>query len=237
MEIKHIFNTYAAGNLAAIFLGPNLAGKDFQAEELLRNGMRGRVISTGQLARDKRTRCPDFDKDFGPLMDAGDYLPDKITLGLVQEEIPTIRENTGFVGIVGKPRNKIQAGMLDNVVSRPNLCIGFRLIIENPDVILGRAEKRHKEKQRIDDLDEGTVLKRFNLWKNNEVSTIKKLRAKGVKVWDIDGTLLPDDIHKFILKKTINHHHDLFEQWVRTQPAHTRRRLKINPLIDLALAS
>lgn len=231
---NHIQNTYNQGNLVSVFLGPNLGGKDYQAELLLKHGVPGTIISTGDLARKKRKSCPQFDTQYGHLMDQGDYLPNKVATGLVKEVIPTIGLNRGLIVLVGNPRNKIQAKTLDNIVSRPNQTIAFNLFINNPSVVIERAKKRHQKKGRTDDLDEAIVLKRYKLWLENEIAVCNKLKAKGVKIVRIDGTRSRLEIHKLIIQELRSHHEKIFEEWLVKQPPRTQRSSRIIPIFETA---
>lgn len=204
----HIVNTPKEGRFGLIMDGPVASGKGKQSR-LIKGGVH---ISTGDLARKKRELCVEFDGQYGHILDAGQYLPDKVVFELVREHIPTIAEHKGIIIGDGLVRTRYQADQLGTIFARPQLMLGFSIFIPL-EVSLVRAEKRFEEEGRPDDFDKKTILTRYENWRKNKDSVHKKLRAKGVTIIEIDGNRSIEEVQRMIHPYVEKHVKRLRQEW------------------------
>lgn len=239
----HIVNTPDHG-FAVIMDGPVACGKGKQSRLLV---PRGAVhISTGDLAREKRKACTDFDANYGKFLDGGKYLPDKVVFQLVRDTIPDfVSHGNGLSTTAGvKPiyigdglvRTRYQADQIGTIFARPRMLLAFSFFITEKTA-LARAEKRAEEEHRSDDFDPAVVRDRYKSWLNHKDEVHKKLKAKGISLVHIDGEFSPEDVHKAVVANLDRHIHQLSEQWDEhgsfKQP---KRKKPVRPHIDLLAA-
>jgi adenylate kinase family enzyme len=207
-------------------LGSIAGGKGSQSKRI--TGERGVHISSGALARQKVENDEIFREMYGGKLVAGEYLPDKIVFELVQEVIPTIGDNRGVIVGDGIVRNFVQAKRVDNFFARPNLLIGFNIKVPR-EVTLVRSFDRAKKERRADDFSEDTIIRRCRAWEQNEESVLRKLRAKGVKIFEINGNRHADNVHAEIDQHLTRHISGLRQQWEQSrshsQPKRRRPRV------------
>jgi adenylate kinase len=192
----HIINTPKSSIFGVIMDGPVASGKGRQSK-LIDGGVH---ISTGDLARKKRELCVKFADSYGHIIDAGQYLPDKVVFELVREFLPTLSEKKGVIIGDGLVRTRYQAKQLNTIFARPNLMAGFSIVIPL-EVALDRAEKRFQEEGRLDDFHSDTIVTRYKNWEKNKESVHTKLRAKGVHLISVDGNRTIEEV-----QNTIKHH-------------------------------
>lgn len=123
-----------------IFFGPPGAGKGTQSAFLVeRLGMKH--LSTGDLFRAAIKNQTPLGKEAKGYMDAGNLVPDSVTIGLVREELGKLGQKS-FV-LDGFPRNVAQAEALDGLLKSLGLQIGRALFLEVPQsLLLGRLTGR-----------------------------------------------------------------------------------------------
>ncbi|WP_338865904.1 adenylate kinase [Myxococcus stipitatus] len=99
-----------------ILLGPPNAGKGTQAKKLFED-YKIPQISTGDILRKAVAEKTELGKVAGPLMAAGQYVPDDVVIGIVEERLKQSDVATGFV-LDGFPRTPGQADALDRMLGR-----------------------------------------------------------------------------------------------------------------------
>lgn len=181
--------------------GPPASGKGTQARIL-----GGLHISSGDLARKKRSVDIEFDDKYGKVMDAGHYLPDEIVLELIHEEAPAVENYKGYVIYDGAFRNHPQATKIGSVIARPALAISFHITI-TWEVALERARERYKKEGRTDDALEASLLVRFKEWERHDKAVQAKLKSQNVKVYVIDGNRPIDEVNAEIRALLKKHEH------------------------------
>jgi adenylate kinase len=99
-----------------ILLGPPNAGKGTQAKKLC-GDFHIAQISTGDILRKAVAEGTELGRVAGPLMAAGQYVPDDVVIGIVEERLKQPDAASGFV-LDGFPRTPGQAEALDNMLAR-----------------------------------------------------------------------------------------------------------------------
>ena len=99
-----------------ILLGPPGAGKGTQAKMLVdeRNMVQ---LSTGDMLRAARTSGTEMGKQVAAVMDRGDLVTDEIVIGLIEEQLTTNTDGTGYI-FDGFPRTLPQADALGALLDK-----------------------------------------------------------------------------------------------------------------------
>jgi len=99
-----------------ILMGPPGAGKGTQAATLVmdRNMIQ---LSTGDMLRAARTSGTELGKMVAGVMDRGELVTDEIVIGLIEEQLTSSTETSGFI-FDGFPRTLAQADALSNLLSK-----------------------------------------------------------------------------------------------------------------------
>ena len=102
--------------MKVILLGPPGAGKGTQAATLVmdRNMIQ---LSTGDMLRAARTSGTELGKMVAGVMDRGELVTDEIVIGLIEEQLTSSTETSGFI-FDGFPRTLAQADALSNLLSK-----------------------------------------------------------------------------------------------------------------------
>lgn len=117
-----------------ILMGPPGAGKGTQAEYIERKYWIPH-ISTGDMFRSAIRFGTDLGLQAKALMDAGQLVPDDVTIGIVRERLAERDCAKGFL-LDGFPRTIVQADALDKIMAEWNKCIDSVINIEVPDRVL-----------------------------------------------------------------------------------------------------
>jgi adenylate kinase len=113
-----------------ILLGPPNAGKGTQAKRLYAD-FQIPQISTGDILRKAVKDGTELGKIAGPLMAAGQYVPDDIIIGIVEERLKQPDVAQGFV-LDGFPRTTPQADALDKMLAKLGRKIDAVVSLEVP---------------------------------------------------------------------------------------------------------
>jgi adenylate kinase len=171
-----------------VLLGAPGAGKGTQAKRIVQ-AFGVPQISTGDILRDAVRRGTALGKEAEGFMNAGQLVPDRLMIGLVEERL---RDGTAAGGYVldGFPRTLPQAEALDALLVR----IGQRLdrvigLTVTADAVLERLKRRVTESgetiRRADDTPE-TILKRLDVYEAQTRPLVDFYKKKGLYA-DIDG--------------------------------------------------
>jgi adenylate kinase len=102
-----------------LFIGPPGAGKGTQAGKVAaRLGIPH--ISTGEMFRDHVARGTDLGRQVEAIMAAGDYVPDEITVAMLEERIAQDDASGGYI-LDGFPRTAAQVDSLDGLLGDQGL--------------------------------------------------------------------------------------------------------------------
>jgi adenylate kinase len=114
-----------------VLVGPPGAGKGTQAAFLAEN-LSIPHISTGDLFRANISQGTDLGKRAKAYMDAGDLVPDEVTIGMAEDRLGEPDASGGFL-LDGFPRNERQAEALDAYLGQRGLALDGVLDLEVPE--------------------------------------------------------------------------------------------------------
>lgn len=147
-----------------ILFGPPGAGKGTQAG-ILEEKYGVKQLSTGDMLRAEIQAESDIGKEAQSYMDAGNLVPDKVLIAMIETRIEAEDCAKGFI-LDGFPRTLPQAEALDDMLSQKGR--GLDAIIEivvDEEALVGRILKRAEETggARADD-NEGTFRRRLDVY-------------------------------------------------------------------------
>ncbi|MFJ8658093.1 adenylate kinase [Streptomyces sp. NPDC093795] len=114
-----------------VLVGPPGAGKGTQAAFLARN-LDIPHISTGDLFRANISQGTELGLKAKAFMDAGDLVPDEVTIGMAKDRMAQQDAANGFL-LDGFPRNVAQAEALDVVLKAEDMQLDAVLDLEVPE--------------------------------------------------------------------------------------------------------
>lgn len=117
-----------------ILMGPPGAGKGTQAD-LIKVNYPILHISTGDMFREAVSNATVMGLEAKKYMDAGQLVPDEVTIGVVEERLSQPDCASGFM-LDGFPRTIPQAEALDKVLAKMNKKVEAALDISVPEEIL-----------------------------------------------------------------------------------------------------
>jgi adenylate kinase len=201
-----------------VIFGPQGAGKGTQSARISEKYSIP-TISTGEIFRWAISHETPLGLEAKSYVDAGNLVPDDVTIGVVQERLSEDDARDGFL-LDGFPRNAKQAEALDEFLSSQGAKLDGALVIEVPQEVslnrlLGRrvcvncgrnysTEAPPKEdwtcdvcggrvERRGDDLDEATVRQRLNTY-YEQTEPLKEYYERSGVLKPIDGMGTPDEV-------------------------------------------
>ncbi len=114
-----------------VLVGPPGAGKGTQAAFLAKN-LSIPHISTGDLFRANISQGTDLGKQAKAFMDAGELVPDEVTIGMAEDRLDQPDTAGGFL-LDGFPRNENQARALDAYLAGHGIGLDGVLDLEVPE--------------------------------------------------------------------------------------------------------
>ena len=159
-----------------LVLGPQGAGKGTQARRIS-EAYGIPHVSTGDMFRalDDST---ELGRKVKAIMDAGDLVPDDVTVAMIQERLAQADAENGFV-LDGFPRNLAQADALDAMLGAIGRTLDAILFFDVPDDIgLQRALSRAAIENRSDDTVEA-ITRRLELYHRETEPIVEHYRATG----------------------------------------------------------
>jgi adenylate kinase len=148
--------------LNVLLFGPQGSGKGTQAKRIAAEyGIPH--VSTGDMFRDAIERQTPLGRRVKPILDAGDLVPDELTVGLIRERLSEDDAQEGFV-LDGFPRNLPQAEALDELLAgldRP-LTVVLEFLISD-ELCIERLLGRAAEEGRADDTPEA-IARRLEIY-------------------------------------------------------------------------
>lgn len=120
-----------------VLVGPPGAGKGTQAQYLAKN-LSIPHISTGDLFRANISKGTELGKQAKAYMDAGNLVPDEVTIGMARDRMAQPDAQNGFL-LDGFPRNVSQAEALDAALAVDGVKLDAVLDLEVPE---GEVVKR-----------------------------------------------------------------------------------------------
>lgn len=171
--------------LNIVLFGPPGAGKGTQSAKLI--DKYGLVhLSTGDIFRANIKGETELGKLAKTYIDAGQLVPDEVTIGMLQSEADKSPSAKGFI-FDGFPRNSTQAHALDAFLASRNTSVTFMLALEvEEEELRKRLMLRGQDSGRTDDQDPAIIQKRIDVY-HAETSPVKDHYSAQGKYKGVNG--------------------------------------------------
>jgi adenylate kinase len=165
-----------------LIMGPPGAGKGTQAAMICEEfGVPH--LSTGDLFRLNLTQGTALGQEAKKYMDAGEYVPDSVTNGMVRERLKEADTKDGFL-LDGYPRTVAQVAELDGLLSSKPLDRVIELTADT-DVVVQRLLGRAIEQGRADDTED-VIRRRLEVYEEQTAPLTALYKSRGLLV-QVDG--------------------------------------------------
>lgn len=164
--------------LNIVLFGPPGEGKGTQSEKII-SKYNLTHISTGDLFRKHLSEGTELGKLAQTFMDAGNLVPDKVVIDMVDDKIKNAGDIKGII-FDGFPRTVKQAQALDELLKSKNTGIAVMIALDVPkDELITRLMERGKTSGRTDDQDEEKINHRINVYMNETVPVAEYYEGQG----------------------------------------------------------
>lgn len=178
--------------LNIVLFGPPGAGKGTQSEKLIAKYNLVH-LSTGDIFRANIKDETELGKLAKTYMDAGNLVPDEVTINMLAAELDKSPSANGFI-FDGFPRTQAQATALDSLLLSKNTSITSMLALEvAEDELKKRLLIRGKDSGRADDQNPEIIQNRINEY-NQKTMPVKDFYAAQNKYKGINGIGEIDEI-------------------------------------------
>ncbi|WP_435264194.1 adenylate kinase [Tenacibaculum sp. nBUS_03] len=168
-----------------VLFGPPGAGKGTQAA-VLKDKYNLVHISTGDVFRYNIKNGTDLGLLAKTYMDAGNLVPDEVTISMLKAEVEKNTDVNGFI-FDGFPRTQSQAEVLDEFLAEKGERINGMVALEvSEDLLVERILERGKTSGRSDDTDEGKIRNRFNEY-NTKTAVLKDFYEDKGTYYGVNG--------------------------------------------------
>jgi adenylate kinase len=165
-----------AGDL--VFMGPPGSGKGTQVR-LLRDAHGWEHLSTGDLFRDHLRLGTPLGRLAEEHMSKGHYVPDEVTVGMVNERLGRIPRPRRIV-FDGFPRTVAQATALDKLLEGHGRSLGCVILLDVPSKdLLQRLSSRGRSSERSDDSPE-VIGKRLAVYEEQTKPVVEHYEKAGL---------------------------------------------------------
>jgi adenylate kinase len=172
-----------------LIMGPPGAGKGTQAAMICEEfGIPH--VSTGDLFRLNLSQGTALGQEAKKYMDAGEYVPDSVTNGMVRERLKDSDTQVGFL-LDGYPRTVAQVAELDGMLSAKPLDRVIELTADT-DVVVQRLLGRAIEQGRADDTEE-VIRRRLEVYEEQTAPLTALYKSRGLLV-QVDGLGSVEDV-------------------------------------------
>lgn len=168
-----------------LFIGPPGAGKGTQAERVAeRLGIPH--VSTGEMFRHHVANGSDLGMKVEAIMAAGDYVPDEITVAMLEQRIGEPEAAGGYI-LDGFPRTVAQVRSLDDLIGEDGLDKVVVFEVDETELV-----ERMLSRGRADDSSE-TIRKRFEVYMAETRPLLDIYDDRGITV-SVDGLGEMDEV-------------------------------------------
>ena len=165
-----------------LIMGPPGAGKGTQAVHIAqRLGIPH--ISTGDLFRANLTEGTALGLEAKKYMDAGEYVPDSVTNGMVRDRLKQSDATDGFL-LDGYPRTVAQVAELDGMLAG-NKIDKVIVLTADSDEVVTRLLHRAQDQGRADDTED-VIRRRLEVYAEQTAPLIDLYAERGVLI-EVDG--------------------------------------------------
>ena len=178
-----------------LIMGPPGAGKGTQATFISEHFAIPHV-STGDLFRANLAEGTALGQEAKKYMDAGEYVPDSVTNGMVRDRLKQSDAQAGFL-LDGYPRTVAQVAELDGMLGGKGL---DKVIVLTADIdeVVGRLLNRALEQGRADDTEE-VIRRRLEVYEEQTAPLIELYASRGLLV-EVDGLGSVNEVTERIMK-------------------------------------
>jgi len=170
-----------------ILFGPPGSGKGTQSE-MLAEALNLLHISTGDILRYELKNETPLGLEAKKFIEKGMLVPDEIVIGMLSEYLDKMLEEelAGFI-FDGFPRTIAQAEALDKLMKEKGMNIDqvLALEVDEPELVR-RIKGRAETSGRVDDMDEDTIRKRIEVYRN-ETEPVAEYYEKQGKLYRVKG--------------------------------------------------
>lgn len=155
-----------------VLFGPPGSGKGTQAIKLSEK-YDILHISTGDIFRAAIKNQTELGLKAKAYSEKGNLVPDKITIGLMNE---VIEKNKNVKGIIfdGYPRSVLQAESLDEVLTKNNISVSKMILLDvSEEELISRLVNRGKDSERKDDQDANIIKNRISVYNKTTLPVAK----------------------------------------------------------------
>jgi adenylate kinase len=190
-----------------LVLGPQGAGKGTQAKRIAADRSIPH-ISTGDMFRAAVAARSELGKRVEPILEAGELVPDELTVAIIRERLGEDDARAGFV-LDGFPRNLTQAEVLDAMLAEIGRRLDAILFFDLPeDVAVQRMLRRAREEGRPDDKPD-VIERRLQLYREQTLPVVEHYRATG-KLVPLHAERTIEEVYSEIedsLEQVVDGHH------------------------------
>jgi adenylate kinase len=174
-----------------ILMGPPGAGKGTQAK-IVAERLSVPAISTGDIFRANVSEGTELGLQAKSFMDAGDYVPDEITNGMVRDRLAQPDAADGFL-LDGYPRTVDQVEELDQMLARRGAKLDAVVVLTVDDEeLVQRLLKRAQTDGRTDDTEE-VIRHRQDVY-NEQTAPLLAVYAGRDLLVEVDGMGPVDEV-------------------------------------------
>lgn len=167
-----------------VLLGPPGAGKGTQARRLAER-LDVPAVSTGDIFRSNVSQGTALGRQAQQYMDAGEYVPDHVTNGMIRDRLADADTAGGFL-LDGYPRTKEQVAALDAMLAERSVRLDRVVELRaDRDALIERLRKRAVEEGRTDDTPE-VIARRLDVYDEQTAPLVEVYRSRGLLV-TVDG--------------------------------------------------
>jgi adenylate kinase len=172
-------------------MGPPGAGKGTQAK-VVADRLSVPAISTGDIFRANVSEGTPLGVEAKRYMDAGDYVPDEVTNGMVRDRIAEDDAKAGFL-LDGYPRTLAQVDELDRMVRAAGHELDAVVVLTvDRDELVDRLIHRAEVEGRADDTEE-VIRHRQDLYNEQTAPLLEVYAGRGLLV-SVDGMGEVDEV-------------------------------------------
>lgn len=191
-NLREVYQLNQKHMINLVLFGKPGAGKGTQAE-FLKEKYNLEHISTGDLFRYNMKNDTDLGKLAKSYMEAGDLVPDEVTIKMLEDAVDKNPDASGFI-FDGFPRTTAQAEALDKFLLGKNMKIDATIALEADDeILIQRLLERGKVSGRSDDQDEDKIRNRFDEY-NLKTAPLKDFYDAQGKFHSVNGIGAIDEI-------------------------------------------